>query len=42
MALKFHPDKNRAPEAEEAFKKVSEAYTCLSDANEREYYNQVN
>lgn len=40
MALKFHPDKNHAPEAEEAFKKVSEAYTCLSDANEREYYNQ--
>jgi len=40
MALKFHPDKNHAPEAEEAFKKVSEAYTCLSDPNEREYYNQ--
>jgi len=40
MALRFHPDKNHAPEAEEAFKKVSEAYTCLSDANEREYYNQ--
>lgn len=40
MALKFHPDKNHAPEAEEAFKKVSEAYTTLSDANEREYYNQ--
>jgi len=36
----FHPDKNRAPEAEEAFKKVSEAYTTLSDGNEREYYNQ--
>jgi len=40
MALKFHPDKNQAPEAEEAFKKVSEAYTCLSNAQEREFYDR--
>lgn len=40
MALKFHPDKNQAPEAEEAFKKVSEAYQTLKDAQEREYYNR--
>jgi len=39
MALKFHPDKNHAPEAEDAFKAVSSAYACLSDARKREYYN---
>lgn len=26
LALKFHPDKNKSPEAEEKFKEVSEAY----------------
>lgn len=40
MALKFHPDKNSAPEAEEAFKKVSEAYTVLSDQQERAHYDR--
>jgi DnaJ family protein B protein 12 len=40
MALKFHPDKNKAPESEEAFKKVTEAYSILSDAQEREYYDK--
>jgi DnaJ family protein B protein 12 len=40
MALKFHPDKNHAPEAEEAFKKVSAAYACLSDAKKRQYYDR--
>lgn len=31
LALKVHPDKNRAPAAMDAFKKVGQAYTCLSD-----------
>jgi DnaJ-class molecular chaperone len=27
----MHPDKNRAPNAEDAFKKVGQAFACLSD-----------
>ena len=39
MALKFHPDKNHAPEAEEAFKKVSAAFQCLSDERKKAQYD---
>lgn len=39
LALKFHPDKNKAPEAEEAFKKVSAAFQCLSDPQKRAHYD---
>lgn len=31
LALKLHPDKNSALKADEAFKAVSKAFTCLSD-----------
>ena len=31
LALKLHPDKNSAAHAEEAFKAVSKAFSCLSD-----------
>jgi len=39
LALKVHPDKNRAPSAQEAFKKISSAYGCLSDASKRKHYD---
>jgi len=40
LALQLHPDKNKAPSAEEAFKKISKMFQCLSDANKRAMYNQ--
>eukprot|EP00397_Hematodinium_sp_SG-2012_P022712 GEMP01023551.1.p1 GENE.GEMP01023551.1~~GEMP01023551.1.p1 ORF type:complete len:368 (+),score=77.48 GEMP01023551.1:162-1265(+) len=40
LALKLHPDKNGAPGAEEAFKKVSKSFQCLNDPQHRAAYNQ--
>lgn len=34
-----HPDKNKAPQSEEAFKKLTEAYSCLNDPTERQKYD---
>ena len=39
LAIQLHPDKNDSPGAEEAFKKVGEAVTTLSDVNKRFTYN---
>ncbi|OIV91687.1 hypothetical protein TanjilG_26540 [Lupinus angustifolius] len=39
LALLLHPDKNKHPKAEIAFKLVSEANTCLSDAAKRKAFN---
>lgn len=39
MALRFHPDKNKEPGAEDTFKKISEAYNTLSDAAARRSYD---
>lgn len=41
LSLKVHPDKNKAPGSEEAFKKVSKAFKCLSDGESRRQYDQT-
>lgn len=40
MALKFHPDKNKAAGAEERFKEVAEAYDVLSDDKKKVVYDK--
>jgi len=39
LALSFHPDKNKAPGAGEAFKAIGNAYAVLSDATKRRQYD---
>ena len=39
-ARKLHPDVNKAPNAEEQFKELNEAYDVLSDANKRAQYDR--
>lgn len=40
LARKYHPDVNKAPDAEEKFKEVKEAYDVLSDPQAKANYDQ--
>ena len=40
LALKYHPDKNKAEDAEDKFKSISEAYEVLTDDKKRDIYNR--
>jgi molecular chaperone DnaJ len=39
LALAYHPDRNKSPDAEEKFKEISEAYAVLSDDQKRAQYD---
>lgn len=40
LARQYHPDVNKAPDAEAKFKEINEAYQILSDAKKRNAYDQ--
>lgn len=40
LAMKYHPDRSDASDAEERFKEISEAYAVLSDPGKRKQYDQ--
>ncbi len=39
LAMKYHPDRNKDPDAEEKFKEIAKAYAVLSDPQKRQMYD---
>jgi molecular chaperone DnaJ len=39
LAMKYHPDRSKEPDAEEKFKQIAEAYGILSDPKKRKQYD---
>lgn len=40
-ALEWHPDRNKAPDAEKKFKEINKAFEVLSDPAKRQQYDQL-
>lgn len=40
LALQYHPDRNKAVDAEQKFKEINEAYEVLSDSKKKQAYDQ--
>jgi molecular chaperone DnaJ len=41
LAMQYHPDRNKAADAEDKFKEISEAYAVLSDDQKRRQYDTL-
>merc|ERR1719498_1376174 len=41
LSLKYHPDKNRAKDAQERFQEIATAYEILSNPEDREDYDYI-
>ena len=41
LAVQYHPDKNKSPDAEEKFREIAEAYEVLSDDDKRKQYDRA-
>ncbi|XP_051547340.1 dnaJ homolog subfamily B member 9-like [Myxocyprinus asiaticus] len=41
LAMRYHPDKNKSPDAEANFREIAEAYETLSDDQRRQEYDQM-
>jgi len=41
LALQYHPDRNKAPEAADKFKEITNAYEVLSDQQKRNIYDKT-
>ena len=41
LAMKYHPDRNQSPEAQEKFKEIAKAYAILKDPKKRARYDSL-